>query len=844
MFRSKKVWWLVCILFIGLNIHAQSIIKGKVTDAIGGDPIQEAIIVELESATKTNTDTSGNFVLDVPSRKSAHLRVIRAGYKNTDLILGKLKPGEELQLLISLVSIGSDQEVTITEERLNEDGIVREQIEPLRQLPSVSGNLESVLPAIALGTHSGTGGELSSQYQVRGGNYDENLVYVNDFEIYRPQLIRAGQQEGLTFANPDMVKQIDFSSGGFDSKYGDKLSSVLDITYRRPYSSGGAIAASLLGASAYGEGRISTGKGKARGLTYLVGARYKTTRYILSTLDVTGEYKPDFLDFQGLLTYDISKTWQASWLGNYSRSAFSLIPQQRTTAAGLLDFKLQLFSVFDGKETDLFENTNQGLSFTWLPERKKNPMYLKFLTSWFTGKESEQIDIIGAYSLNQIETDLSGNNPDNIVAVLGTGVQHQFVRNTLYPSILAGEIKGGLEIAKQTDSLNTGNNHFLQWGLKVQQEKISDDIKEWERLDSALYSLPYKEDVLKVFRYVRGVNELNSLRYLAYVQNTYTWKSGNAGIWKMEFGCRGQYWDLNKEFLLSPRGQISYQPGQSKLRIAYRVGGGIYQQPAFYREMRRPDGTLNTDLEAQRSWQVVGGISCDVFPGKSFKKPFRLITEFYYKKLDHLVHYDVNNVRINYSGLNDASGYIMGWDFRINGEFVPDAESWINLSVLRAREKLNGVQHQVRELGQKEGKPVADVPRPTDQLVHATIFFQDYLRRNKNFKVHLQLELGTGYPFGIPDNNITYRNTYRYDPYHRLDVGFSVSLFDRNKLQNHPGHLLRFTKNSWLSLEVFNLLNVFNEASHTWIKTVYNTQYAIPNYLTQRRINLKMRMEF
>ncbi|MEM9990540.1 MAG: TonB-dependent receptor plug domain-containing protein, partial [Bacteroidota bacterium] len=711
----------------------------------------------------------------------------------------------------------------------------------MQLMPTTTGNLESVLPHIALGTTSGTGGELSSQYNVRGGNYDENLVYVNDFEIYRPQLIRAGQQEGLTFPNIDLIQSLSFSSGGFEAKYGDKMSSVLDIKYKLPDEFKASLSGSFLGGSAHLEGSL----GDSLKFRYLLGARYKTTRYLLGSLDVSGEYQPNFTDIQAYVTQDISTEWQLGILANYNRSVYDFIPQSRETGLGLVNFALQLTSVFEGREIDEFTTQMGGVSLTYLPRRDRNPLFVKLLVSNFQSLEQENFDIIGRYSLQEIEADLGSESFGDVANVLGTGTQQQFVRNTLLANVSTAELKGGweLQVNDNEDDDQVESTHFLQWSLQGKYEQIDDRLNEWERLDSAGYSLPFDTSAVQVFRTLKTENQLESARFSAYLQDTYTFRQDSIAELRFSLGVRATYWSLNEEFNLSPRAQLLYKPLKSGKDIAFRLAGGLYVQPPFYRELRNIEGEVNTNLLSQKSAHIVGGLTWDFGPAKNPTK-FRFISEVYYKQLWDLVSYDIENVRIRYAGENNATGYVTGLDLRLNGEFVPGAESWFNLSFLRAREALNGVEHRVREPGMLEGEVVQDVPRPSDRLMNFSVFFQDYLPNNERAKMNLNITVGSGLPYGLLGNNTVYRNTYRFAAYHRVDVGFAYAFWDRNLRKRKPNHPLRFTESAWLSLEIFNLMQVQNVASNTWVKTIFERQYAIPNYLTTRRINLRFKVDF
>ncbi|TVR82170.1 MAG: TonB-dependent receptor [Saprospirales bacterium] len=826
----------------GVQLKANGVISGKVLDELSGEPIELAIVQLRGTSLFSESGSNGDFRLDVPSDVELNLSVSRVGYHTFSQSLDAVQDGENRIVNIYLAPVDSDLEVIVRSGRIEEVIMIRERAEELRFIPSVSGNFESLLSGIALGTYGGTGGELSSQYNVRGGNYDENLVYVNDFEIYRPQLISTSQQEGLSFPNIHLIRDVSFSSGGFLPRYGDKMSSVLDIRYRVPEEFRLGIEASLLGGGVHLEGSGFMGDHGRNRLRYLGGFRYKTTSYLLGTLDVTGEYAPDFYDFQAFVTWDFSPELQLGVIGNYNRSIFSFIPEERSTAAGLIDFALQLSSVFEGSELDDFENYMGGVSLTYLPERVENPLYLRFLASGFQSNENESTDILGFYRLAQIETDIGSDNLGDEIALLGTGTQHTYKRNFLTLRVLNVKHKGGIEF-NELGGADGDHSHFLEWGFGYKREFFDDWINEWERLDSAGYSLPYDGQTVNLFTVLKTTNREYSNRFEGFLQNSYTVSKPGLREWQIAGGLRFNYWDFNREFIVSPRASASLKPLNWDRDMSFRLSAGLYSQPPFYREVRRPDGTINQDLKAQQSFHFVGGMTWDFGQKTGNRRKFRWIAELYYKHLWNLVSYELDNVKISYSGENDARGYVIGLDTRLNGEFVPGAESWINLSILRARERLDGVTHLKRELGEPEAQEVKDVPRPSDQLVSVSIFFQDYLPRNENFKMHLNLELGTGLPFGLRGNNRVFRNTYRYSPYHRVDIGFSYLLWDEQRRDSRPNSFFRHTRRVWASLEVFNLMQVQNEASKTWIKTIFQTQYAIPNYLTSRRINLRIQVD-
>ncbi|GLR17403.1 TonB-dependent receptor [Portibacter lacus] len=837
---GKSTLYLLLIL-CAFQLSGQEIeVFGKVTDLEAGTPI-DFVTVYLEGGSyATETDSEGLYRLKAPANTDIYIIFTRIGYSEAKVFVEKTKEGITRNINAQMAPKTSELGVTITESRIEDLGIIREEVEDLVYLPTASGNFESVLPSIALGVSSGTGGELSSQYNVRGGNYDENLVYVNDFEIYRPQLIRSSQQEGLSFPNIDLIRDLQFSSGGFQAKYGDKLSSVLDISYKRPEEFKATASGSLLGASAHIEGSKQIGKNKYNKFRYLVGARYKTTKYLLGSLDIEGEYLPNFTDFQTYLSYDINKSWQVGVLANYNKSVYNFTPESGQQGAGFVDFALQLLTFYEGQEKDGFTNGMTGVSLTYLPERERNPVYMKFLASSYTSQESETFDIIGEYFLQQIETNFGKDNAGEPIALLGTGAQHEFTRNLLFANVNNFQYKGGIEL--QSDN-GSGSNHFLEWSAKYQSEYIFDKINEWERLDSAGYSIPYNGETIPLNFSYQTNNTLLSNRFTAYFQDAYSLYTGSAE-WRFVAGARFSYWDLNKESFISPRFQVLYKPINNRNDLTFKLSGGVYNQSPFYREMRLEDGSLNTDLQSQKSLHLVGGLGYDFYWRSVSSKKFRLISEIYYKKMTDIVSYEIDNVRIRYSGENDANAYAAGIDVRVNGEFVPGAESWVNLSFLKTNEQLIGVEHLQRSIGDSIATPVDWVPRPTDQFMSLNMFFQDYLPMNKNFKMNLNLGISTGLPFGLKGNNKVYRNTYRYPLYQRVDIGFAYMLWDRANKEKRPNHPLRVFRKSWLSLDVLNMLQIRNIASYTWVKAINNRQFAIPNALTSRRVNLRFKVEF
>ncbi|HUN15954.1 MAG TPA: carboxypeptidase-like regulatory domain-containing protein [Saprospiraceae bacterium] len=833
--RIKCFFFFLLSCFVFTDVKTQDIlIQGEVKDQSTGEKLEFVTVYIANTKYFAETNQQGRFEMKIPFQNTVTLNFSKLGYEKSkksirfSIGINEYQVDHVLKALIQT-------DVVIKESSLNKGTEIREQAKSFELLPTVSGNIESVLPSIALGVRTSAGGELSSQYSVRGGSYDENLVFVNDFEIYRPQLIRNGQQEGLSFPNADLIRELSFSSGGFESKFGDKQASVLDIKYKVPDSLRASVVASFLGLSSHVEGSTRLFKNKLR---YLIGARYKSNSYLLSSLDVKGEYQPQFFDLQSYVSYDLSPALQLAWISNWNKSKFSLIPEESSVAKGSAFLLIRLNTFFEGKEIDEFDQKMTGLSLTYFPKNKKNPYYFKLISSVNKGIEAEQFDILGYYRLTEIET---GGKDDEgkAVKLWGEGTQHVFARNYLNSFIHQHEWRGGIDL-----SANEKLDQFIQGGIGVKVDKFDDKLNEWERIDSAGFSLPYDGKVLRLNNVYKGSVQVNNQKYFAWIQDEIQWIANSK--WSMKFipGIRANYTSLNDEAYINPRMKIEISPRKFNSSLLYWLSGGYYFQPPFYREMRRPDGSLNSNLRSQKSIHAVLGMKRDFMWRKVSETPFRWISEIYVKDLWDVVSYELENVRIRYAGENNANAYAIGWDNRINGEFASGAESWVNISFLRTRESLIGIQHKERVAGQSEGKNIKDVSRPTDQLFSIGLFFQDYLPKNKNCKMHMNTVVATGLPYGFKGDNEVYRNEYRFKPYHRVDIGFSYLLWDRHMKGNKSRHPLRFTRSTWLSAEVFNLLKIRNEASVSWIKSVYNYQFAIPNYLSSRRINIKLRMDF
>ncbi|MCH2022874.1 MAG: TonB-dependent receptor [Saprospiraceae bacterium] len=884
--RSNLFLVLLFFFFVVFSSFAQdekrtATILGTISNETGETlPYATVLIEGTDIATGTNID--GEYKLLVPANITFTILYKYTGFSEFKKTGIKLIPGDAIRLDIVMKELAVDGPVIIVEsfEKREIDALHVEKAD-LERIPTTDGNLTSLIKYLAPGVTAGTGGELTSQYSVRGGNYDENLVYVNDFEIYRPLLVRSGQQEGLIFPNADMLDYLSFSSGGFKAQYGDKMASVLDVHYRRPYKFEASVGGSLLGASVYLGGAIykdsiSKQRRVPNRFTYTLGARYKTTSYLLASLDVKGEYVPQFIDIQGDFIYDVSDKLQIEAIGHYSNSIYSLIPQESSTTTGLFNQALRLTTLFEGQEISNFENFTAGFSTTYLPwglgGRDKiidtiatvsTNLKIKFLASHYQSNENERIDIINFYKLDEIETGLGEDNFGEVIGTLAYGETHHFARNFLQANVTNVQLKGTWLYDRYNANGNE-SHHWFKWGIGYKNEIIKDKLKEWRRIDSLGFTLPFDTNSVYIPDYIKSNVALNSHRFNAYVQNTWEQKSSKH-LFRMTAGVRASYWSLNQEFIVSPRLQMYYTPRKYQNSAAdttkktkdltFKLTAGLYYQPPFYRELRDLNGNVNTSVKAQKSVHILGGIVWDFI---MFKRKFKFITEAYYKHQWDLIPYDIDNVRIKYYGDNLATGYVAGLDLRLNGELVEGLESWINLSFLRARESFEGVQHGVRTLNGTtiDTTWLPDAPKATDQLVIFSMYFQDDFPNAPWARLNLAFTVGTGLPFGIPENNIEFRNSYRFEAYHRIDIGASFGIWDRKThiekkyegnrdlFKQKSRHALKSFKGIWLSFEIFNLMDAKNVASNTWIKDFSNRSYAIPNVLTSRRFNVRFKIDF
>jgi hypothetical protein len=842
--RLKILPVLVILIFLkSFPAEAQgyAILFGRVTDSLN-HPIELANVAVIGKSTGTSTDANGKFTIQVPSETELTVDISFLGYQSRRFKLF-LENGEHKELNVVLAITAKElPSVEVRDQQIRNSSFIRLDPKTAKFIPTVSGSVESLLKTLP-GVSSTN--ELSSQYSVRGGNFDENLVYVNGIEIYRPFLVRTGQQEGLSFVNSDLVSSLIFSAGGFDAKYGDKMSSVLDVQYRKPTAFAGSAQASLLGAQASLEGIT-----KNRRFTYLAGVRYKTTKYILNALETKGAYKPNFVDVQGLITYNLTNKLELSLLAYYSRNSYKLVPESRETNFGTIQQAYRLSIFFDGQEVDRYKTYLGALTLDYKPHPNLD---LKLITSAYQTIESETFDIRGQYWIGKLETAQSNEQSGNVVAVQGIGTFMDHARNFLNATVFDLEHKGAW----------TNARNYLLWGLQYQHEFIDDKLSEWQMIDSAGYSMPNPPTIiggvtpdkkqLELSSSVKSKAKLTSNRYTGYVQNTWTF-DGKAHNFSLTAGIRFNYWDYNSQFLVSPRATVSYKPNWKK-DILFRFSTGYYYQPPFYREFRDLQGNLNPNIKAQESIHFVLGSDWNF---KAWGRPFKFITEVYYKYLDDLIPYVVDNVRIRYYATNNAHGYATGIDMKVNGEFIKGIESWASLSIMKTMEDIEGdfYYNYYNSKGELiipgftvDNVPVDStrvepgyIPRPTDQRVNFAIYFQDYLPRNPSYQMHLTLIFGTGLPFGAP-NSPKYKQTLRYPPYRRVDIGFSKQFIseDTKFKKKNP---LKYIKNAWITLEVFNLLSVNNTVSYIWVTDINNRQYAVPNYLTPRQINLKLIVDF
>ena len=850
--KSKINLFSFCLFFLAINIFsaigvlAQNIVSGKIVDE-SGKALSDITIAIPQSTIGTYSDGNGMYELNVGDKQTVRVEYSGIGFERQSIVVSFYNANRMVRDIVLKEETTDIEGVEIKAERDPSAGnITRLDGLQIERLPSVSGGVEAILktlPGVAANN------ELSSQYSVRGGNFDENLIYVNDFQIYRPFLVRSGQQEGLSFVNSDLVQSIAFSAGGFEAKYGDKLSSVLDIKYKIPRELKGSAEVSLLGVNAHLEGR-----GKNKNLTYVMGVRQRRNRYLFNTLSSGGNYDPLFLDFQSFLTYNINSNWQMQLISNYTKNRYYFEPEIFKERIGNLLNTLQIRAAFEGQERDTYNSFMSGLGGVYTSD--DNKMVLKFLSSIYTTSEIESFDIIGEYFLGEVESDLGEESFGDIVRESGIGTYHNWARNNLEATIANVAHRGYLD----------HNKHYFNWGLKYQIEDIKDHINEWNRVDSAGYSLSslndlgvysagYNSDSVTLFRVLRSDFDLQSHRINGYVQDT--WTTGEKSELSLTGGARFGYWTANNEFFVSPRFQMGWRPFREHAKdstdLAFRLATGLYYQPPFYREMRNQQGEVNTELKSQKSFHFITGMDYEF---NWWGRPFKFTSEAYFKWMWDLVPYDLDNVLIRYYGQNRAKGYAYGADFRLNGEFVKGTESWFSLSFLQTQEELENDgfvkfynQDSIRITpGQDsiaytvEGE-LGWVRRPTNQLANFAIFFQDNFPGKENFKMNLNFVVATPLPFG-PPNQLEFRNRFLSPPYIRADIGFSALLFERGKREIAETSVLNNLESMWFAIEVFNLLDIKNTISYSWLSDLNGIYYAVPNRLTTRLINARLIVKF
>ena len=806
-------------------------VHGVLTDASNA-PIQDVTISIIGvSKLPIYSDEKGKYEIIIPADTTITI-VFQSLSFNLEKRPIKLAAGEKLVLNLKLKLSNKLTEVVITDEtRFHQ--VVR--IDPLdvEKLPTSSQDFNAILFTLP-GVSSRN--ELSSTYSVRGGNFDENLIYVNGIEIYRPFLIRSGQQEGLSFINSDMVSSVKFSAGGFEAKYGDKMSSVLDVKYRKPRKFAGTVSGSLLGSSLHLEGASKNYR-----FTWLFGTRYKTNQYLLNGLNTQGEYRPFFADAQAFVTYDVTNKWELQLLGNFSTNKYQVVPESRETQFGTLNEALRLKIYFEGQEVDRFTTTMGALSAV----RSFKNLNLRFTGSVFSTVESESFDILGQYYLSEVETDFSSSSFGDSATNIGVGSFLNNARTSLDARVISGVHNG---------SYGESGNELL-WGVNYSNENINDKLSEWQYIDSAGYSLPITDPQTIVLQdVIKQKINISSNRVSGYIQKTWKRETTDTSTIYLIGGLRGNYWDFNKQGLLGPRASVAFKPNWKK-DFLFKFSAGYYYQPPFYRELRDANGNINNNIKAQTSIHYV--LTSD-YNFKAWDRPFKFIVEGYYKSLKNLIPYEVDNVRITYSARNNAKGYATGVDLKINGEFIKGLESWASISFLQTREDI--IDDYYYEYFNSDGEKIVSgstnnnvavdsnriepgyLPRPTDQRLNFNLFFQDNMPKVPDMKLHLNLVFGTGVPFG-PPNSQRYQQTLRMPAYRRVDIGFSYEALkeskkrDRKKLASHLNSV-------WFSLEVFNLLGTNNTVSYIWVEDVTNRKYAVPNFLTNRQLNVRMVVKF
>lgn len=792
--RIKTIIFQIICLLVTVTASAQTFtLQGRVTDE-NNDPIEFASVSCLKQGKMTMTSLKGEYSMQLHSADSVVIKFSMIGYKAKTRVLRRPRGKQTLQIVLH-----SDEnqlgEVTVTGKKIETGQMEDISKDHLKSLPSASGNAveELIQSQAGVSTHS----ELSSQYNVRGGSFDENSVYIDNVEIYRPFLVRSGQQEGISVINPDMVEKISFSTGGYEARYGDKMSSALNIKYRKPKKFEATASASMLGASAFvgvSNKKVSWGN----------GFRYKTTKHLLGSMDTKGEYSPTFIDYQTYLTYTPNKRWEIKLLGNISDNHYNFTPEDRETKFGTME-NVKAFQVyFDGQEKDVFRTFFGAVGITRNFGEKTS---LSLIASAFNTREQEKYDIQGQYWLTQTET--SEN--------LGVGTYFQHARNYLKAHVESAKLLFKTKYKK----------HDIEGAFTFKKEKITENSVEYEMRDSSNYSVPHTGKDLYMIYSMRAKNVLDANRIEAYVQDAFRFTSNNEKtLYTLNYGVRLSHWSYTKETIVSPRVSLGIIPAFNE-NITMRFATGLYYQAPFFKELRDTTtqngityASLNSKAKSQRSIHFIAGFD---YRFRMNNRSFKFTAEAYYKALGNLVPYSVNNVKVVYYGSNESSGHAAGIDLKLYGEFVPGTDSWLSLSLMNTSMKLNG----------------KSIPLPTDQRYAINLFFTDYFPGTDRWKMSLKLALADGLPFSAPHQELE-SNVFRAPAYKRADIGLSYRLLNNEGKQRKHIQL----RNVWLGAECLNLFGINNVNSYYWITDVTGGQYAVPNYLTGRQINFRVTVDF
>lgn len=802
-FYTKFIFSIILCMAAMTAAAANVVLSGRVTDGDNA-PVEFATVRIGGTAIGATTDLGGKYTLTVPQADTITVIFSCMGY--TEVTERLIKPKGNVTLNARLRKKTLELEgLEVTEYKRQTGQMQTIDIGAARLTPDASGgSIEAVLSTMAGVSQKN---EMSSQYMVRGGSYDENSVYINGIEIYRPQLISSGQQEGLSIINPDLVGQVEFSTGGFSAEYGDKMSSTLDITYRQPEALEGALSLSLMG------GSVSFGQGNGR-FSQLHGFRYKRNASMLGSLESRGEYDPQYFDYQTNLNFKINDRLKLSFLGNIAVNNYRFTPETRETNFGTMNNARTFTVYFDGHEKDRFETYFGAMSLNYRHSRSTD---FTLLASGYLTNELVTYDIHGEYWLDEAGTsDVNGG--EAIGGELGVGTYHEHARNRLKASVFALTLKGNTSIS----------NNNISYGLTYQHEKIHDRTREWEQRDSAGYSLPHTGTGVNMVYNLTSRHDITSSRVSLYAQDAFRLVN-DLGYFTFNGGVRMSYWNFNREFIVSPRASVGFVPARNE-RISLRFATGLYYQAPFYKEYRMEQEddhgntyvVLNRDIKSQRSLHLILGGD---YTFRAMNRPFRLSAELYYKNLSNIIPYELDNLKIVYSGINSSKGYVAGLDVKFFGQFVEGTDSWISLSLMKTQENLNGVK----------------VPRPTDQRYSIAMFFTDYFPKFPKMKFSLRAIYSDGMPTTAPRStrDVAY---FRTPAYKRVDIGVSYRLIGGDS--RPTSGILRYFKDMWIGVDVFNLLDISNVSSYYWVTDVNNIQYAVPNYLTRRQFNVRLSMSF